>query len=49
MNTNFSAADDQRLVADKKRSQLASSLRRHLQCIMGETMDFTALKTKRIN
>ena len=40
------AADDRRLAADTKRGQLASSLGRHLLCIMGETMDFPDLKTK---
>ena len=47
INTNFSAAGDQRLAADKKRSQSTSSLRRHLQCIVGKTMDFPALEAKR--
>ena len=35
----FSAADDRRLAADKKRGLSASSLRRHLQRIVGKTMD----------
>ena len=42
----FDSADDRRRAADTKRGQLASSLGRHLLCIMGETMDFPDLKTK---
>ena len=51
INKNPSAADDRRLAADKKRGQSASSLRRHLQCIVGEITIFfprSKSKTKRL-
>ena len=42
IDNNFSAADDQRRAADKKRGQSASRLRGHLHCIVGETSDLAA-------
>ena len=41
----FSAADDRRRAADKKRGQSALSSWGHLQCIVGDIMDFPDLKT----
>ena len=43
---NISAADARRLAAVKKRVQSASSLRRHLQCVVGKTTYFPKLRTK---
>ena len=46
INKTFSAADDRRRAADKKRGQSVSSSWGHLQCIVGGIMDFPDLKTK---
>ena len=46
INKTFSAADNRLPAADKKRGQSASSSWGHLQCIVGEIMDFPHLKTK---
>ena len=44
INKNFNAADDRWLAADKNCGQSASCMRRHLQCIVGKTMEFSRCK-----
>ena len=46
INYTFSAADDRRRAADKKRGQSASISWGHLQCIVGEIIDFPDLRQK---
>ena len=46
INKTLNEADDRRRAADKKRGQSASSSQGHLQCNVGEIMDFPDLKIK---
>ena len=47
INKTFNAADHRRRAADKKRGQSALSSWGHLQCIVGEIMDFPDLKKQK--